>query len=307
MSHTLTPQYREPTQLITFALASTSSMTASFITNPIDVIKVRMQLEGELKPHIPLYQRYYKGFIRGAIRVLLDEGSKGWLKGVTASLMREFSYGGIRLGAYEPIKDLFGATDPAHTPLWKKIAAGGTSGMIGSAIANPTDLVKIRMQGCRQGKRYTTTFHAFIEIYRTEGVRGLWRGVGPTVQRAMILTASQTSSYDHAKHTILNWDLMKEGLPLHIMSSITAGFVCAICTSPFDVIKTRIMNQESVVGGVGKVYISMFDCLIKTLRIEGFSGLYKGFFPNWMRLGPHTIICFLIFERLRILFNIRPI
>ena len=307
MNHTVIPQYREPTQLIRLALAASSSMTASFITNPIDVIKVRMQLEGELKPNVPLYQRYYKGFIRGAFRVLLDEGPKGWLKGVTASLMRELSYGGIRLGAYEPIKELFGATDPAHTPLWKKIAAGGTSGMIGSSIANPTDLVKIRMQGYRQGKRYATTLHAFVYIYRTEGVRGLWRGVGPTVHRAMILTASQTSSYDHTKHTILNCDFMNEGLPLHIVSSITAGFVCAFCTSPFDVIKTRIMNQESVVGGGGKVYRSILDCLVKTVRSEGVSGLYKGFFPNWMRLGPHTIICFLIFEHLRNIFNIRPI
>ena len=300
-------EYREPNKFIRFGLASTSSMTASFITNPVDVIKVRMQLEGELKFNTPLHKRYYKGFVRGLFRILLDEGPGGLLKGVTASLLREFSYGGIRLGAYEPIKELYGATDPSHTPLWKKIAAGGTSGMIGSAIANPTDVVKIRMQGTKIGKRYPSTFHAFIYIYRSEGIRGLWRGVGPTVQRAMVLTASQTSSYDHTKHTILNWGILNEGLPLHILSSITAGFVCATCTSPIDVIKTRIMNQEvSNVGG-NKVYKSVLDCLLKTLKSEGLSGLYKGFIPNWMRLGPHTIICFLIFERLRITFNIRPI
>ncbi len=42
--------------------------------------------------------------------------------------MREGSYSTIRLGAYEPMKKMFGATDPAHTPLWKKICAGGISG-----------------------------------------------------------------------------------------------------------------------------------------------------------------------------------
>lgn len=45
------------------------------------------------------------------------------------SLMREGSYSTIRLGAYEPLKRLFGATDPAHTPLWKKICAGAISGL----------------------------------------------------------------------------------------------------------------------------------------------------------------------------------
>lgn len=48
--------------------------------------------------------------------------------------MREGSYSTIRLGAYEPLKRLFGATDPAHTPLWKKICAGATSGKLNVEI-----------------------------------------------------------------------------------------------------------------------------------------------------------------------------
>jgi len=47
----------------------------------------------------------------------------------SASMLREGSYSTIRLGAYEPLKSKLGATDPAHTPLWKKILAGATSGM----------------------------------------------------------------------------------------------------------------------------------------------------------------------------------
>lgn len=40
----------------------------------------------------------------------------------------------------------WGGDDPAHNPLWIKVAAGSMSGVIGSAIANPTDVVMIRMQ-----------------------------------------------------------------------------------------------------------------------------------------------------------------
>ena len=46
----------------------------------------------------------------------------------SASMMRESSYSTIRLGAYEPLKWQFGATDPAHPPLTKKLVAGATSG-----------------------------------------------------------------------------------------------------------------------------------------------------------------------------------
>ena len=66
---------------------------------------------------------------------------------IHASLMREGSYSSIRLGLYEPLKEFFGEVDKSRTPLHKKVLCAGISGIIGSAIANPTDLVKIRMQG----------------------------------------------------------------------------------------------------------------------------------------------------------------
>jgi hypothetical protein len=68
-----------------------------------------------------------------------------------------------------------------------------------------------------------------------------------------------------------------------------AGFVAAVVTSPVDVIKTRIMNQK--VGTNGELlYRGTLDCLVKVIRTEGMIGLYKGFFPNWMRIGPHTVV-----------------
>ena len=135
---------------------------------------------------------------------------------------------------------------------------------------------------------------------------GLWRGVGPTVQRAAIITASQIPSYDHTKHTLLNHQYMHEGFRLHFVASMVAGLVCATVTSPVDVIKTRMMNQR-VSGSMSLLYSSTPDCLFKTIRTEGFFGLYKGFIPNWMRIGPHTVITFLIFEQLRKLTGLKPL
>ena len=58
------------------------------------------------------------------------------------------------------------------------------------------------------------------------------------------LICSQIPSYDHTKHTVLNTGWMKEGPALHIVSSMVAGFMAALTTSPVDVVKTRIMNQK---------------------------------------------------------------
>ena len=64
------------------------------------------------------------------------------------------------------------------------------------------------------------------------------------------------------KHTLLNHKLMVEGVPLHIVSSMAAGLMCAITTSPVDTIKTRVMNQLKV----GKhLFFVIGDACVKCL------------------------------------------
>jgi len=286
-------------------------MSAGFLTNPIDVVKVRLQLDNQLSGSKNIFaNRYYKGFIRGGIVILKDEGVRGLFKGVGASVLREGIYSTFRIGAYEPVKELLGASHP-RSPLWKKIIAGAITGSIGSTIANPTDLVKIRMQG--EGKlpqgtepRYRNVFHAFSIIIKQDGVLALWRGVIPTVQRAALLSATQIPAYDHTKNTLKLKGILQEGLPLHMLSSVLAGLATAIVTSPVDVIKTRIMNERVAAMGT-IVYVSTGSTLVKILKYEGVGGLYKGFIPNWARIGPHTIITFMIFEQLRKLVGLNPI
>ncbi|OQR81608.1 solute carrier family 25, member 30-like [Thraustotheca clavata] len=291
-------------------LAGIANASAAAITNPIDVLKVRMQLEGELASTRDMPRRY-PSFLGGARTIYSGEGIKGFYKGLVPSVARDGFYSGIRLGAYEPMKELLGATDPHHTPLYLKILAGAITGAFGSALANPTDLIKIRMQG--EGNRYPNVRAAFQDIVEHDGVKGLWKGVGPTMKRAALLTASQIPTYDHAKHTLLNHEIMEEGFPLHAVCSMLAGFMAATVTSPgtyyyqlfisyitlVDVIKTRMMTQCRRVNGVETMYTGTFDAFRKIVAGEGIRGLYKGWLPNWMRLGPHTMITLVIFEELR--------
>jgi len=48
------------------------------------------------------------------------------------------------------------------------------AGMLSSAIANPTDVLKVRMQ-VLGGRSRRGIVSCFQEIYREEGVAGLWR------------------------------------------------------------------------------------------------------------------------------------
>lgn len=69
----------------------------------------------------------------------------------------------------------------------------------------------------------------------------------------------------------------------------------------------RMMQQEVHACGRGALYSSSLDCFTQTARTEGLGGLYKGFMPVWMRIGPHTIITFFVFEQMRKMLGIKPI
>eukprot|EP01133_Synstelium_polycarpum_P002443 gene2443-2778_t len=248
----------------------------------------------------------YKGFVRGSLQIFRDEGIVGLYKGIAPSLLREATYSTLRMGGYDAIKSYF-VDEHGKTSLLAKVASGAASGSIGACIANPTDLVKVRMQASRGSPRYTSVVDAFRSIYKAEGLAGLYKGVGPTTQRAALLTASQLSSYDAFKHRLLDSKLVNEGLAAHTLASVAAGLVAAIVTSPVDTVKTRIMSQPIDAQGKGLLYKSTIDCIGKTIKSEGMAGLYKGFIPNWVRIGPHTIVTFIVYENLRKLGGIAPV
>ena len=217
--------------------AGVASICAASVTHPIDTIKIRLQVQGAGGA---AGGKQYNNIFRGAMMVVEHEGVRGLYKGITASWMRESIYSSLRLGMYEPFKRLLGATDNKNTPFYLKFMAGGMSGFIGSALANPTDLLKVRMQAC-EGDPKSLTWHV-KDVYSQWGIAGFYRGIGPTIIRAILLNATKLATYDHIKHFLINSGILADGYGCHFVSSIVAGVCIAIVTSPVDVVKTRIMN-----------------------------------------------------------------
>ena len=280
------------------ALAGVSNAFAASFTNPIDVVKVRLQMAGEGSRS----GGTSRGVLGEGAFIAQSEGFSGLYRGLSASLVRELSYSGIRMGAYEPVKQqLFGATDPANTPLYVKVVSGALTGCFGSALANPFDLVKVRMQRATGAPPYPNVVAALSAIIRDEGgVAGLWRGATPTIQRATLLTASQVPSYDHAKHFVIDNGHMREGYFCHFVCSMFAGVVAAAVTSPSDLVKSRMMVQPlDPATGRGTLYASTTECYLQVMRTEGPLALFKGFHSQWLRIGPHTTVSLMAFEQLR--------
>ena len=99
--------------------------------------------------------------------------SRGLFKGFAAGALREASYSSLRFGLYVPIKESLVGPD-GRQPLWVKFTAGALAAAIGSAIANPTDLLKARMQADTCVPATTMRTHV-REIHTSGGIAGFWK------------------------------------------------------------------------------------------------------------------------------------
>lgn len=210
------------------AIAGCSCAVVSACLNPFDVTKIRMQNQSE---------KLYTGMIHGIRRILTEEGPRGLLKGVETSMIREVCYSSIRIGGYEPIRKVLtkDGSNPADTSPLVKLFSALLSGAIGSAFANPLDLIKTRLQAVlpHEATPYRHTFHGLAAIFQTEGFGGLYKGWMVTSARAAVLTSSQLGSYDSIKHNLLMKVFgMEDGLALHLTASMMAGLTATTATNP---------------------------------------------------------------------------
>lgn len=89
------------------------------------------------------------------------------------AVLRQSTYGTIKFGIYYTLKNWI--DHPDVEDMMTNIFCGVIAGSISSAIANPTDVLKVRMQACSTSLQKKGMFECFGDVYRQEGLSGLWR------------------------------------------------------------------------------------------------------------------------------------
>mmetsp|Transcript_26819 Transcript_26819/g.79253 ORF Transcript_26819/g.79253 Transcript_26819/m.79253 type:complete len:243 (+) Transcript_26819:218-946(+) len=228
-------------------------------------------------------------------KIIGGEGVAALWKGVNAAWLRESSYTSLRLGLYEPCKIAFGCTTPENTTFVKKFLAGSAAGGLGSLAGNPFDVLKTKMMASESAGTPSIVGTA-KDLFKNQGIGGFYRGIDSNVARAMVLNGTKMACYDQAKGVVVSvTGLEKTSLVTQFLSAASAGFFMTCTVSPFDMIRTRLMNQPAD----AKVYNNAADCFAKIIKNEGPLTLWRGFIPIWSRFAPTTTLQLIIFEQLR--------
>lgn len=282
-----------PSLLTQVGMAGTAAViTVSFI-HPIDVVKTRIQVSSE-------YSNLGMGGTVG--KIASDEGVVALWKGVNAAWLREASYTSLRLGLYEPIKVMFGASEPG-APFYKKFLAGSAAGAIGSLAGNPFDVLKTKMM-TTAGKEVPSITKTASDLFSHQGIGGFYRGIDSNIARAMVLNGTKMACYDQTKGVVVSvTGLDRTALPTTFLSAVTAGFFMTCTVSPFDMVRTRLMNQPAD----AKIYSNALDCAVKIATQEGPLTFWRGFMPIWSRFAPTTTLQLVIFEQLRSIMGMKSL
>ncbi|XP_033743595.1 mitochondrial uncoupling protein 4-like [Pecten maximus] len=292
-----------------FALSAFSAVVAEAATYPFDITKTRLQLqrEGVLASNIGNHGvcAPQRGMVATAVGIVREEGLASIYQGLMPALCRHVIYTGLRMSFYEVIRDsiLKKEADGSY-PVWKASLGGLTAGALGQFVVSPADLVKVQLQmeGRRrlEGKppRVKGGLHALKKISAEAGFKGLYRGCVPNVQRAALVNMGDLCTYDTTKQAVLKWTTLKDNYVTHTIASATSGLVAATLGTPADNVKTRIMNQPTE-NGRGLLYKGSVDCLVTTVKQEGFWALYRGFVPIWLRMAPWSLTFWLTYEQVR--------
>ncbi|KAF8904134.1 mitochondrial NAD transporter [Gymnopilus junonius] len=200
--------------------------------------------------------------------------------------------------------------------------AGAGGGLVASIATCPLDVVKTKLQAQRAipGELgYLGVLDTVKDILKGSGIRGLYRGLGPTILGYLPTWAIYFAVYDGIKTafgevpTGLSATKVSERIypaaqvkgyqpvarehpwTLHILSAMTAGATSTICTNPLWVIKTRFMTQ-----GKDEVrYKHTLDAALTIWRTEGPRAFYRGLVPSILGIL-HVAVQFPLYEQLKI-------
>jgi solute carrier family 25 oxoglutarate transporter 11 len=272
-----------------------AGMTATTVIQPIDMVKVRLQLAGEGVKTGP------KPTPISVVRDIVASGKAMDLyTGLSAGLLRQAVYTTARLGFFDTFMNSMTASADARGSkigFKERAGAGLAAGGLAAMVGNPADLALIRMQSdglkpAAARANYTSVIDALARIAKQEGVTRLWAGAYPTVVRAMALNFGQLAFFSEAKTRLKDTPLT--GTTQTLTASAVAGFFASFFSLPFDFVKTRLQKQTR--GPAGELpYKGMVDCFRKVAKEEGLLRFYRGFGTYYVRIAPHAWVFFLSF------------
>ena len=320
-------------------VCSLGGMTAATLTSPLDVLKTRLQSDfyqsqlvaSRAARGIPSlaqlsFSRTALLHVRETFSILLAipkvEGWRALFKGLGPNLVGVVPARAINFFAYGNGKRLISREfNNGKEAAWVHLLAAAQAGIVTGTATNPIWLVKTRLQldksraqqtgAGHDGRKYKNALDCTIQTVRTEGIRGLYRGLsasylGVTESTLQWVLYEQMKKYLAEREAALvasgrmstTWDDTVSWAG-KLGAAGSAKFVAALATYPHEVVRTRLRQAPVTTSarGVPQLkYTGLVQCFKLIWKEEGVAALYGGLTPHMLRVVPSAAIMFGMYE-----------
>merc|ERR1712172_168612 len=207
-----------------------------------------------------------------ASAVMTAEGLRGLWRGVLPSLYRTVPGVGLYFSSMH----------------WMRYSVFEGKPNAGSVMI-PFTVVKTRVES--GAFQYRSVFTALESILRLEGLRGLTRGLGPTLARDVPFSSLYLAFYDLLKQKVASQTQLAGISPeaAHMTAGLGAGLLASLVTQPADVVKTQMQlgKERKISAAVASIY-----------REGGMGGFGKGLAPRMLRRSVMAALAWTLYEKI---------
>uniref|UniRef100_A0A0E0MBH0 EF-hand domain-containing protein n=1 Tax=Oryza punctata TaxID=4537 RepID=A0A0E0MBH0_ORYPU len=239
-----------------------ASALSTSVMHPIDSMKTRVQASSLSFPDL--------------VSTLPQVGLRGLYRGSIPAILGQFSSHGLRTGIFEASKLVLKSVAPTLPDIQVQSLSSFCSTILGTAVRIPCEVLKQRLQA----GIFNNVGEAIVGTMQKDGPKGFFRGTGATLCREVPFYVAGMCLYAEAKKAaqhVLNRDL--EPWETIAVGALSGG-LAAVVTTPFDVMKTRMMTAPPGTP------VSMQLIVFSILRNEGPLGLFKGAIPRFFWIAP---------------------
>lgn len=309
-----------------FIAGGVAGAASRTVVSPLERLKIIQQVQPQNA------DGQYRGVWRSLVRMWKEEGFQGYMRGNGINCLRIIPYSAVQFTTYEQLKKWFTANGTKQLDTPTRLMSGALAGITSVCTTYPLDLVRSRLsiatasipvqsaapravtagQPALSSAYHTsattsaakpvatvfskadlTMWGMTLKVMREEGgLRALYRGLVPTAMGVAPYVGINFASYEALRGVITPPG--KSSVSRKLACGALAGSISQTLTYPFDVLRRKM--QVTGMNALGIKYNGALDALQSIVRTEGIRGLYRGLWPNLLKVAPSIATSFFTYE-----------
>jgi Ca2+-binding EF-hand superfamily protein len=234
--------------------------------------------------------------IGSAARAIYAEGGyAAFWRGNGTNVIKIAPETALRFFAFDLAKRKL-ASNPDNVSAMERFAAGAVAGIVSTIFVYPLEIAKTRLALSQTGE-FRGILDCLGRLVRKEGLLSMYRGLGASLLGIVPYSGTELMTFTLLRDAyVARFPDEEPGVPTLLTCGAVASLAGQVVAFPLQLVRTRLQAQ-GLPGRETSKYRGIVHCVQSVLRRDGFSGLYRGMLPGFLKSIPSCMISFATYER----------